>query len=155
MFHGFFLGVLGGVAAAKIFSRRGGGCGRSGAGCGGPSGRGFGGGLGGPWGLWSLVRELELSPAQWQQGRAILHDLKVSMKRGRHDLRSSLGPALAILSEPEWQSARAEQLAQGHDESFAKVRSSALQSLEQLHRLLTPEQRDRLRRFIAVPPPPQ
>lgn len=164
MFHGFFLGILGGIVAAKIASRcrRGGGCGDGSSGgsfrggrCGGsfsPGPGGFGPGFGpdfGRFGFFRLVHELNLSPEQWQQGRDILFELRQSLREGRDDLRGSLGPLLSILANGDFDATRAEEVAKQHDASFGRVRKNALSALERLHRLLTPEQRERLRRFVA------
>jgi Spy/CpxP family protein refolding chaperone len=160
MFHGFFLGILGGIVAAKLASRcrRGGGCGdgssgwsfRGRHGCGGSYGPGSGFGPGfGRFGFFRLVHELHLSPEQWQQGRDILFELRQSLREGRDDLRGSLGPLLSILASGEFDAARAEEVAKQHDVSFGRVRKNAIVALERLHRLLTPEQRERLRRFVA------
>jgi Spy/CpxP family protein refolding chaperone len=157
MFHGFFLGILGGIVAAKLASRcrRGGGCGDGSGGftsrggrCGGSYGPGFGPGFG-RFGFFRLVHELNLSPEQWQQGRDILFELRQSLREGRDDLRGSLGPLLSILANGEFDATRAEEVARQHDASFGRVRKNALGALERLHRMLTPEQRERLRRFVA------
>jgi Spy/CpxP family protein refolding chaperone len=156
MFHGFLLGVLGGIVAAKLASHcRRGGCGdgpggsfRRGCGGGFGPGPGFGPGFG-RFGFFRLVHELNLSPEQWQKGRDILFELRQSLREGRDDLRGSLGPLLSILANGEFDAGRAEELAKQHDASFGRVRKNALSALERLHRLLTPEQRERLRRFVA------
>lgn len=159
MFHGFFLGILGGAVAAKLWSR--GRCG-SGGGCGhghggregwGPGWRhrhgwGRGGGFGG-FGLFGLLRELNLSPEQWQKGQEILRELRGTLHEGKEELRSSAGPLLSILATEEWNPAKAEEVAKQHDALFGRVRGSGLSALERLHQLLTPEQRERLRRFVS------
>jgi len=155
MFHGFFLGVLGGFAAAKLASscRSGGGWERSH--CGGFSavrGHGCGAGWGGRFTLFRLAHELNLTPEQWHKGRDILLDLRGSVRQGREELRSSLGPLLSILAASEFNAAAAEELARQHDALFGRMRKSALDALAELHRLLTSEQRERLRRFVAAAP---
>jgi Spy/CpxP family protein refolding chaperone len=149
MFHGFLFGVIGGIAAAKLWkSCRHGGCGSwrdmRGGGCG-PSGSG----LGGRFVFFRLIHELHLTPEQWQQGHEILHELRGNFQKGREDLRSSLGPLLSILAASEFDAKKAEEVAHQHDDAFGRVRANALSALERFHRILTPEQRLRLQRFIA------
>ncbi len=95
-----------------------------------------------------MIHELNLTPEQWHQGHDILHDLRHTLRQGREDLRSSLGPVLSVLAAPDFDQARAEEVARQHDASFGRVRKDALAALERLHRLLTPEQRQRLQRFL-------
>lgn len=158
MFHGFFLGILGGAVAAKLWSRGRfgrGGCGAdggSGCGPGGWRGRrhGWGRGAGfGGFGMFGLLRELNLSPEQWQKGQEILRELRGTLHQGKDELRGSAGPLLSILATAEWNAARAEEVAKQHDALFGRVRANWLSALERLHSLLTPEQRERLRRFVA------
>ncbi len=155
MFHGFLLGVLGGVAAAKLWH----GCRRGDA-----EGHGFGAGFAcgnhfagcrgegafrGRFEMFRLMRELQLTPEQWQSGQEILRDLRSSLQAGRTELRSSLTPLLTLLSETEFDAARAEELAHLQDASYAKVRKEALDALSRLHALLSTTQRERLRRFVS------
>lgn len=159
MFHGFFLGILGGAVAAKLWSRGrfggGGGCGTDGGGCGrggwrGGHRHGWGRGAGfGGFGLFGLLHELNLSPEQWQKGQEILRELRGTLHEGKAELRGSAGPLLRILATEEWNGARAEEVAKQHDALFGRVRANGLSALERLHRLLTPEQRERLRRFVS------
>jgi Spy/CpxP family protein refolding chaperone len=159
MFHGLFLGILGGLAAAKLVSGcRSGGCGGRAA-CGGsecgPGGgrwgswRGYGHGRGGRFGMFRLVHELHLSREQWREAEGILHELRSTLHGGRDELRGSAIPVISILAASEFSAAQAEEVAAKHDATYARLRKETLLALERLHRILTPEQRARLQRFLA------
>ena len=160
------LGSLGVLAAARFALRRRygcahGGCGHGHGGCGhGQRGgfSGFGGGFrrrGGDvaqrmqgWTGAFLARELELNPRQKEEVEGVLTSIREALAELR-GARADLGGVAGAFGDEAFDKARVDALADQRLEAIGKARQVIIDGLDQLHAVLIPEQRRRLRELLA------
>jgi hypothetical protein len=138
----FVLGGLGAVALFKIARHRRHGCGRHGGGWHGHGG--WHGRHGGGMPLWFLARRLELSGGQ--------RDALIGVGARLHDAlggrRAALHQAAQAIASESFDRAKADAL-------FTEKKAPLLDALEQVHDILTDDQRAKLHTLLGVEAPPK
>lgn len=95
----------------------------------------------GGWRWWRLWRDLELTRQQKDELRALMRELRA----GVGDLRGDLPVELArLVGADAFDRVTAERLADERVARLVRMKDQALDALERLHGLLTPEQRARV-----------
>lgn len=148
MIPGFILGILGGVAAAKVLNRfgaHGGGC------CGAQGGRGQ---HPGTWrrggrARWWISRELGLDERQQAEVEVIFERVRGSFAGLRAGRWEGWGAAIEAFGPETFDRSRVEQAATQKGEALAGVRQEVIDALARLHEILTPAQREQLRALAS------
>jgi Spy/CpxP family protein refolding chaperone len=118
-----------------------------------PVGEGFGGGGAGfgvrrP--LRFLAHKLELDEQQVAQLAKILDELKIERAQGDVDDRRALADFADAVSGESFDAAKATAAGERRVASATKLRDAVARSLQQIHGILTPDQRARLAYLIRT-----
>lgn len=97
-----------------------------------------------------LAYKLELSQEQISKLVRILDELKTERAQSAVDDRRTLAEFADALGGETFDAARAQSAGERRVSSAAKLRDTLIRSLEQIHALLTPQQRERLAYFIRT-----
>ena len=135
MFPGFILGVLGGVATAKLLSR---GCAHGGWRHGGGWRRG--GGV-----VSWLGRELDLDARQQAEVEALASRVRGAFSGLRAGRWQGVGAVVEAFGVESFDRAKVEEAAAQKERAVSGVKAEVLDALQRLHEILTPAQRERLR----------
>lgn len=112
--------------------------------------RGFGrGGFGRPGrALYWFLNELDTTPGQEKTIRTAVNDVFERARGVRRDMFDSRSALADILAADELDEAALDQLFKRWESSFAEMSSVMVSSLRQIHDVLDPEQRERLRSLV-------
>lgn len=133
MIAGFFLGVLGGLAATRFFFRR--------------SAAGFGRGR--PPALSWLTRRLDLDPDQQDQVEQLLHRVRQSLRALRGGRAEDLSAVVEAFAPGAFDRAKVEAAADRKGAAVSAVKQELIDALARLHEILRPVQRARLQALIG------
>ncbi len=97
-----------------------------------------------------LAHKLELNEKQITELARILDELKTERAQAEVDDRRALAEFSDAVAGEAFDSARARSAGERRVASAARVRDTLIQALEQIHTLLTPEQRQRLAYLIRT-----
>jgi Spy/CpxP family protein refolding chaperone len=97
-----------------------------------------------------LAYKLELSQEQISRLVRILDELKTERAQSAVDDRRTLADFADAISGETFDAAKAQSAGERRISSAAKLRETLLRSLQQIHELLTPEQRQRLAYLIRA-----
>lgn len=145
MLPGLFLGAIGGFAAARIASRL------LHGGCGGHRYRGWRHSAGpASFRVFRLLGTLGLDRAQRDELNAMFHDLMHSIRAMRPRRDVVVDAMLESISAETFDRLHLEQEAARQGQAVQQVKDEVIDALGRLHKLLTPEQRAKLRGLLGV-----
>jgi Spy/CpxP family protein refolding chaperone len=135
MLGGILIGALGGFAAARCLRRRFGG------GCGGGCGRGRRG----------LLRDLNLEGWQRDEIDGLWLSLRGAFSPAIALSRADLAAVVTAVTAEPLDRGRLEELLAQRGAALERAKQVVLAAAEKLNRILTPEQRERLRTRVGAP----
>ncbi len=102
-------------------------------------------------GMHQIMTQLDLSDAQQQQVRDIMQQMKGSVDRSsRQAMRAEhQAERLAILSAPEFDEAKANEMITRHQASMSEQKLQMLRTQHQIFQVLTPEQQAKFADLMA------
>jgi Spy/CpxP family protein refolding chaperone len=137
MVPGIVLGVIGGLAVAKLIAHRR----RRWA--------GGGGGGRGPRRLFWMARQLDLDPQQRDAVRGLFHQVRHAADGVKQSSRGVVDEVLGAVGDESFDRARVEAATGRVEGSIGQARTELVNAVGQLHQILRPEQRQRLRDLLA------